>query len=44
MNKIKETFWSRNFGLQEQFADKDGLYNGCLNSGLLLRVNLNKKG
>jgi hypothetical protein len=38
MNKIKETFWSRNFGLQEQFADKDGLYNGCLNSPEQARI------
>ena len=26
----KETFFIRNFGLKESFADSDGLYNGCL--------------
>lgn len=28
--KYKETFFSRNFGLLEPFADSDSLYDGCL--------------
>ena len=27
---LKDTFFSRNFGLTEPFSDSDGLYDGCI--------------